>query len=80
MTVYLTENNYIDTSVQKGGIPGVAGCMEHTCVLSEIIREAREGKKELVVIWLDLANAYGSVPHKLVELIDHMEIRFTVGN
>lgn len=31
------------------------------------IRKAREGKGDLVVLWLELANAYSSVPHKLVE-------------
>ena len=32
------------------------------------MREANVSKGELAVIWLDLANAYGTVPHKLVEL------------
>ena len=54
------KNNYIDTSVQKGGIPGFPGCLEHTGVVTQILREAREDKG-------DLANAYGSIPHKLVE-------------
>lgn len=67
-TNYLLSNGYIDTSVQKGGIPGVPGCIEHTSVLSKIIQDARENKGDLTVLWLDLANAYGSIPHKLVEL------------
>ncbi|KAI8513106.1 hypothetical protein Bbelb_097450 [Branchiostoma belcheri] len=64
---YLLDNQYIDTSVQKGGVPGVPGCMEHTGVVTQLIREARENKGNLAVLWLDLANAYGSIPHKLVE-------------
>ena len=32
------------------------------------MREAKESKGELAVIWLDFANAYGTVQHKLVEL------------
>ena len=67
LTDFLLKNGYIDTSVQKGGIPGVSGCLEHTGVVTQLIREAREGKGDLVVLWLDLANAYGSIPHKLVE-------------
>ncbi|XP_061896860.1 uncharacterized protein LOC133645950 [Entelurus aequoreus] len=67
LTDFLLKNAYIDTSVQKGGIPGVSGCLEHTGVVSRLIREAREGKGDLAVLWLDLANAYGSIPHKLVE-------------
>ena len=60
-------NQYIDIAVQKGGVPGVSGCIEHTSVLKQIIREANESKGNSV-IWLNLANAYGTVPHKLVEL------------
>ncbi|KAI4901999.1 hypothetical protein NFI96_003045 [Prochilodus magdalenae] len=61
-------NKYIDTTVQKGGIPGVPGCLEHTGVVTLLIRQAREGNGDLSVLWLDLANAYGSIPHKLVEI------------
>ncbi|XP_063050108.1 uncharacterized protein LOC134444859 [Engraulis encrasicolus] len=64
---FLLRNTYIDTSVQKGGVPKVPGCIEHTGVVTQLIREAREGKGDLAVLWLDLANAYGSMPHKLVE-------------
>ena len=67
MSKYQSKNNYIDTSVQKGGIPGFPGCLENTDVVTQILREAREGKGDLTVLWLDLANAYGFIPHKLVE-------------
>lgn len=46
---------------QKGGIPGVPGYLEHT----QLLREARENPSNLAVLWLDLANAYGSIPHKV---------------
>ena len=59
-------NRYIDTSIQKGGVPGVSGCLEHTAVISQLIREAKKEKKSLVVTWFDIANAYGSIPHKLI--------------
>ena len=36
-------------------------------MLSQLIREAKEGKKDLVLTWLDVANAYGSVVHQLIE-------------
>ncbi|VDI66434.1 Hypothetical predicted protein [Mytilus galloprovincialis] len=75
MTKYMVENSYIDTSMQKGGIAGFSGCVEHTSVLSQLIHEAKTGKKNLAVVWLDLANAYGSVPHKLIEMaMDHYHI------
>lgn len=66
---FLLSNRYIDTSVQKGGIPGVPGCLEHTGVVTQLIREERESGGDLAVLWLDLTNAYGSIPHKLVEVV-----------
>ena len=44
----------------------MSGCLEHTAVLSQLIREAKKEKKNLVVTWLDIANAYGSIPHYLI--------------
>ena len=66
LTKYAVANGYIDTSVQKGGVPGVSGCMEHTGILTQLIREAKEGRKDLVVTWLDIANAYGTIPHRVI--------------
>ena len=68
MTNYMLGNEYLDVSVQKGGVPGFSGCIEITGVLTQLIREAAEGKGDLSVVWLDLTNAYGSIPHKLVEI------------
>ena len=66
MTRFLLANKYMDPSIQKGGIPGVSGCLEHTAILSQLIREAKKEKKNLVVTWLDIANAYGSIPHDVI--------------
>lgn len=37
---FLLKNNYVDTFVQKGGVPGIPGCMEHARVMTQLIREA----------------------------------------
>ena len=68
LTKYLKENEYLDVSVQKGGIPGVPGCVEHATMIWDAIQRAKSEKRNLDVIWLDLANAYGSVPHKMIQL------------
>ena len=60
---YTLANKYIDTSIQKGGVPAISGCLEHTAILSQLIREAKSEKNDLVVVWLDIANAYGTIPH-----------------
>ena len=44
----------------------MSGCIEHTTILSQMIKEAKEKKKNLVVTWLDIANAYGSIPHSVI--------------
>lgn len=62
---FLLSNRYIDKSVQKGGIPGVPGCLEHTGVVTQLIREARESGGDLAVLWLDLTNPMARYPTSL---------------
>ena len=66
MTSFLLQNKYINMSVQKAGIPGFPGCLEHAHVIWNSLMIAKHEKKELHVVWLDLANAYGSVPHNCI--------------
>ena len=40
--------------------------MEHAYSIWEAIQNAKASEEDLTVVWLDLANAYGSVPHKLL--------------
>ena len=63
---HLERNSLIDTTLQKAGIPGLAGCLEHTSMIWHQIQTAKSEKKDLHVIFLDLANAFGSVPHSLI--------------
>ena len=46
LLTYMMVNDYIDTSIQKGGVPGCSGCLEHTSILSQLIQEAKAGKKD----------------------------------
>ena len=67
LSEYIVKNNYINTSIQKAGIQEFSSCLEHTSVLSQLLKEARSGKKDLTVVASDLANSYGTVPHKLIK-------------
>ena len=67
MTRFVINNEYVNTSIQKAGVPGFPGCIEHTTMLWNRIKTAKNNKTELLVIWLDLENAYGSVRHQLLE-------------
>ena len=44
----------------------VPGCWEHLSMVQHALNKARMRKSTLATIWLDIANAYGSIPHKLI--------------
>ena len=61
MLRFVLNNKFINISIQKAGIPGFPGCIEHASILWDRIKAVRDYKSaELHVIWLDLENAYGS--------------------
>ena len=41
LTKYHPENGYINTSIQKGGIPGVSGSLEHATMIWSAIQRAK---------------------------------------
>jgi hypothetical protein len=65
MADYMVRNRYINNSVQKAFLPEMAGCIEHGTLWAEMMRDAKRKQRSLCMIWLDLANAYGSVRHSL---------------
>lgn len=50
-------------SPQQKGFTRHDGCLEHNFILQSAINQARRTGQELCVAWLDLANAFPSVPH-----------------
>ena len=67
LQVFMIQNCYITRDIQKGFLFGVPGCLEHTFTLMEALKEAKEHQRQIVISWLDLANAYGSVRHNLIQ-------------
>ena len=53
---------------QKGFLP-YDGCAEHSFVLRSILNDSRRAKRNVLVAWLDLRDAFGSVSHELLLLI-----------
>ncbi|KAL5254062.1 hypothetical protein ACHWQZ_G013725 [Mnemiopsis leidyi] len=66
MMDYMVNNNYIDKSVQKGFLKKTPGCVEHTQALLEELQDAKSSRRQIFVVWIDLMNAYGRVPHNLI--------------
>ena len=64
---YMLDNGYLNRSIQKAFMTATPGCTEHHSKLATILAEARRKHKSLAVSWLDLANAYGSVHHMLIQ-------------
>lgn len=57
MSNYLERNNLVDTLVQKAGISGFSGCLEHTSIIWHQIQTAKTEGKNVHVVFLDLAKA-----------------------
>jgi hypothetical protein len=63
---FWTQNKYI-TAAQKGALSGVSGCLEHSFNLVQALKNAKLSHRQIIVTWLDLKNAYGSVRHNLIQ-------------
>ena len=64
---FMTSNEYLDSNIQKAFMTAVPGCTEHHSKLAAVLSDARSKHKSLAICWLDLANAYGSVHHSLIQ-------------
>ena len=64
---FLTTNKLLSPDTQKAFIPKVDGCMEHGYVLQEAIYHCRQQKHTLHCTLFDLADAFGSENHELIE-------------
>jgi len=53
------------SSAQKGFLP-VDGCMEHSFLMESVLADAKRRRKDVQILWVDLKNAFGSVPHALL--------------
>ena len=63
---YLIRNNLLDSHTQKAFLKGINGCIEHTLVMGELLSHAKRNKRTIHVTYFDLADAFGSVEHNLI--------------
>ena len=64
---FMIKNGYMDSSLQKGFMREVGGCVEHSETVYRAALDARKNKRDFVVSWIGLANAYRSVKHSLIQ-------------
>ena len=60
---YVLNNNFIECDIQKRFWTGMSGKIEHTELLTHIIKNALKKQRQLVVTFFDLKNAFGEVVH-----------------
>ena len=70
---FVEENKLVDTSIQKGFWPGVAGTTEHIHRLQYLMNDQHKHNRSIYIVLLDLKNAFGEVHHSLIRstLADH---------
>ena len=58
---YMKNNGYYDLSIEKDFISDMAGCAEHTTVLSELLKNAKQTNRQITVCWTHLENVFSSL-------------------
>ncbi|GFT12069.1 retrovirus-related Pol polyprotein from type-2 retrotransposable element R2DM, partial [Nephila pilipes] len=58
-------NHDILSSCQKGFTP-FDGVVEHNFVIGQHLEAARRSHNESFLVWLDISNAFGSIPHNIL--------------
>ena len=53
---------------QEGFLP-YDGCAEHSFIMRSVLNDSRRSKHNLLLAWLDLRDAFGSVSHELMLLM-----------
>ena len=61
-------SNSAFSPAQKGFLP-FDGCAEQNFIIRSVLTNSRRAKKDLMLAWLDLRDAFGSVPHELLILM-----------
>ena len=65
----MVANKYLDPIAQKAYLEGINGCVEHVCVIQEILQNAKFNHKTVHITWFDLEDAFGSVSHMLIPFV-----------
>ena len=74
---HMLRNNYFDGKVQKGFMPEVSGCVEHSSQLQAAIDDAHKHTRSICCSWIDAEHAFGSIRHMLIQhALSHYHIPY----
>ena len=62
---------HIYSSNQRGFVSGINGCADNAAIISELFYDARRHNKDIIITALDFRNAFGSVPHEMIDAMLH---------
>ena len=72
---FMMANNIINPELQKGFLSGNPKVFEHVLSLNAIIDNAKQHSLPLSMTFIDLRNAFGSAPHKLIsDMLHHIHV------
>ncbi|CAM1299312.1 Uncharacterised protein r2_g920 [Pycnogonum litorale] len=55
------------------------GCMEHSFIAEAVRTDAKRNHKNMEMLWLDLQNAFGSIPHEaMMQILSHIGVPPTI--
>lgn len=58
-------DNSTISPLQKSFMP-IEGCFEHCSLMNSMFEDSKQRRKDLRLVWLDLQNAFGSIPHSVL--------------
>ncbi len=58
-------SNKVLSPYQKGFLP-FEGCFDHSFIMHSLFEDSKRRSRDLWVIWFDLQNAFGSIPHSIM--------------
>lgn len=67
LTSWAVAAGVIDRTWQKGFMPGTSGCVEHAMRVVGALRDAKTHARSVHAAFIDLANAFGSASHGLIQ-------------
>ena len=75
MFSFLKANNFLEHNIQKGFTSNLAGTLEHTAQMTNIINQARIKQRSVVITLTDLRNTFGEVHQNHIQsVLDYLHI------